>query len=382
MKPRWENYILNIDDDFDTFWKNYFANENRHTLFIIGIGFDPRSIKVTETISSYPSKGNKDIVALRYFANDSEAALNFTPPEVQVNVDKLNVLVEQKKIQIISYKGVIMRSADDKHIADINTIGLFSSIDDIKNYNDVIVDISAMPRGIFIPLLNKLLSLIDAYNNAEHHINLHVVVTENAKLDSHIQDLGSADEATFIHGFSVPDQAQNKDHKRVWIPMLGESQTKQFDTIQKSIEPVETCVILPFPSKDLKRGDLILDEYQKLLYSNPDFDPKNIVYVNESNPFHVYRLLNQTIKRYKESFKLLNGCKIIVSALSSKILSLGAFMAVYEAKKDDQGKQNIGIKQVESLSHKIDDNAVKEVDNMLVQNTSIHVWLAGSPYIE
>jgi hypothetical protein len=382
MKPRWENYILNINDDFDKFWKDYYVNENRETLFIIGIGFDPRSIKATEIISSIPSKGNKDILGLRYFANDGEEASNFTPPEVQINIEKLNILFEKKNIQNISYKGIVMRSADDKHIADINTTRLISSIDDIKKYNDVIIDISAMPRGIFIPLLNKLLSLIDMFNNAEHHINLHVVVTENAKLDSRIQDLGSADEATFIHGFSVPDQTQNKELKRVWIPMLGEAQTKQFDTIQKSIEPGETCVMLPFPSKDLKRGDLILDEYQKLLFSNSDFDPKNIVYVSESNPFHVYRQLTQTIKRYQKSFKLLNGCKIIVSALSSKILSLGAFMAVYEAKKGDQGRQNIGIKQVESLSHKIADNSVKEVDKMLVQNTSIHLWLAGSPYIE
>ena len=382
MKPRWENYILNTDDQFDEFWKNYYDKESRDTLFIIGIGFDPRSIKATETISNLPSKGKKDIIGLRYFANENENAKNFTPNEVQINVDKLNVLAQNKKVNNISFRGIIMRSPDDKHIADINTIGLFSTIDEFEKYRDVIVDISAMPRGIFIPLLNKILSLLDGFNNAERHINLHVVVTENAALDSKIQDLGSADEATFIQGFSIMGQALTQDHKRVWIPMLGESQTKQFDTIQRSIEPVETCVILPFPSKDLKRGDLILDEYQKLLYSDEEFEPKNIIYVNESNPFHVYRMLSQTIARYQQSFSLLNGCKIIISALSSKILSLGAFMAVYEAKRADDGRQNIGIKQVESMSHKIEDKAVKEVDELLTKNTSIHIWLAGSPYIE
>lgn len=164
--------------------------------------------------------------------------------------------------------------------------------------------------------------------------------------------------------------------------MLGESQTEQFSIIRKSIEPVETCVILPFPSKNLKRGDLILDEYKELLYNDQDFEPRNILYVNESNPFHVYRLLSETIARYQKSFELLEGCKIIISALSSKILSLGAFMAVYESKRGENNRQNVGIKQVESMSHKIEDKAVKNVDNILTENTSIHVWLAGLPYIE
>jgi len=182
MKPRWENYILNTDDQFDEFWKNYYDKESRDTLFIIGIGFDPRSIKATETISNLPSKGKKDIIGLRYFANENENAKNFTPNEVQINVDKLNVLAQNKKVNNISFRGIIMRSPDDKHIADINTIGLFSTIDEFEKYRDVIVDISAMPRGIFIPLLNKILSLLDGFNNAERHINLHVVVLKTQLL--------------------------------------------------------------------------------------------------------------------------------------------------------------------------------------------------------
>lgn len=384
MKLRWDNYILNSNEAFIPFWTSYYKEQQRKTLLILGVGFDPRSIDATINIASIPESGVKDVIGLRYYADAAESEANHTPPEVTVNVDKLTGLLNETLINNLEFRGIIMRSDDDKHIASINATNLFANTSQISAYSDIIVDISAMPRGIFIPLLNKLLSLIDSHNAKKNSsvVNLHVVVTENSKLDSKIQDLGSADEASFIHGFTVPEQTVTKDHKRVWIPMLGESQTVQFNIIKKSIEPVETCVILPFPSKNLRRGDLILDEYKEDLYNDTDFEPKNILYVNESNPFHVYRLLSETIARYQKSFGLLDGCKVIISALSSKILSLGAFMAVYESKRDEQNRQNVGIKQVESMSHKIEDKAVADVETILVENTSIHVWLAGSPYIE
>jgi hypothetical protein len=384
MTQRWDNYVLNSGDNFLSFWEKYLKDDERNILFIIGIGFDPRSIDCTMSISNIKGKGKKDVISLRYYANQQESTSNYTPPEVQVNVDKLEKLIADGLVSSVTTKGIIIRSEDDKHIASLNATRLFSNATELSGFSDLVVDISAMPRGIFIPLINKLLSIVDGYNSkSESKINLHVVITENVSLDSKIQDLGSADEATFIHGFTVPEQALTKDQKKVWIPLLGESQTEQFNLIRKSIEPVETCVVLPFPSKSLKRGDLIVDEYKDLLFNDNDFEPRNIVYVNESNPFHVYRLISQTIARYQKSFGLLDGCKVIISALSSKVLSLGAFMAVYEAKKIDQtAGQNVGIKQVESMGHKIEEKAVKEVSGILTESISVHAWLAGVPYID
>lgn len=381
MKLRWDDYVLNADEKFELFWINYYKGKKRKTLFIIGVGFDPRSIDATTSISSFDNIGRKDVVGLRYFANEDEAKSGQTPKQVKANQDKLDQLVIEGKINNLAIKNITLRSNDDKHIASINATRIFSKIDEISLYTDLIFDISAMPRGIFIPLLNKLLSLVDNHNKSrsEGIINLHVVITENPALDSKIQNLGSTDEATFIHGFTVPEKTITKDLKKVWIPLLGESQSEQFSLIRKSIEPVETCIVLPFPSKNLKRGDLIVDEYKDLLFNDTDFEPRNIVYVNESNPFQVYRLLSQTIYRYQKSFALLEGCKIIISALSSKILSLGAFMAVYESKKGDQ---NIGIKQVESMSHQIEEKVVHEALSLLSANIPIHIWLAGEPYIE
>jgi hypothetical protein len=375
MNARWHNYFLSKGAELHSFWQSYLNSRDRDVLFVLGLGFDPRALDCFNQITSFGGAGRRHVVGIRYFATEEESNGTRINPSVQnhiANLDQTLTTLNQGACQI---KRVILRSGDDKHIASINATQLFSS-QDISGYSDVIVDISAMPRGIFIPLINKLLTLIDDSGGT---VNLHVVVTENAKLDSNIQDRGSAEEATFIYGFGVPDQALNKDQKMVWIPILGESQTEQFDLIRKSINPVETCIVLPFPSMNLRRGDEIVEQYMDLLFNDPNFDPRNIVYVFENNPFNVYRLLTQTIARYREAFEMLDGCKIIVSALSSKLLTVGAFLAVYEAKK--KNNQDIGIKQVESMSHKIEDQVLPEIDRILEENTLVHLWLTGEPYL-
>lgn len=58
----------------------------------------------------------------------------------------------------------------------------------MEGFTDIIVDISAMSRGVFLPLINKMLFLID--NQISPKQNLHVVVAENPVLDSAIEDKG------------------------------------------------------------------------------------------------------------------------------------------------------------------------------------------------
>jgi len=207
--------------------------------------------------------------------------------------------------------------------------------------------------------------------------NLHVIVTENAALDSMIQDNGEAEEGIFIHGLGINDTAKTKQHKEVWLALLGEGQTKQYDTIRKEIDAAEICPVLPFPSKDLKRSDKLIIEYQDLLFNDSSFDPRNIIYAHEKNPFQVYRLLKKAIRRYDKSLSILSGCKIIVSVFASKLLTIGGFLAVYESR--EEGK-NAGIKHVESLGHDLVLNEERPLEEILKENNLVELWLAGNPY--
>lgn len=52
--------------------------------------------------------------------------------------------------------------------------------------------------------------------------------------------------------------------------------------------------------------------------------------MHESHPFEAYRQLLKAMQRYKESLQVLGGCRIVVTPLSSKLVTLGATLACYE----------------------------------------------------
>ncbi len=375
----WENYFIKESDEFHSFWNEYLGKQDRNILFIMGMGFDPRTNDGIKAIYSIPSNGLRSTTILRYYATEEEATV--TPmPIVQYHINSLESFLQENELENFKVKALVQRSFDDKSVASINATQLFS-YDDILAYSDVIVDISAMPRGVFLPLLNKLLFLINDWNkqcpNIRDKKNLHVVVTENPTLDSKIYDRGEAYEANYIHGLAIIDTAKTRNYEEVWITLLGERQTKQYETVRKNIDPAEVCPVLPFPSKDMKRSDRLIIEYQDLLFNDESFDAKNIIYADEQNPFQVYRLIYKAIERYDKSLKILNGCKVIISVFSSKLLTVGAFLAVFESRLEDK---NVGIKHVETLGQELDENSKLNLDEILASNNLVEIWLAGMPY--
>ncbi len=91
----------------------------------------------------------------------------------------------------------------------------------------------------------------------------------------------------------------------------------------------------------------------------------------EQNPFEVYRQIHQTVKHYNEALKPLGGCKVAISALSSKLLSIGALLAAYELKG---AKFSIGIANVEAQGYQI------EGDTESIKAELFTLWLIGDCY--
>ena len=306
---RWENHFIRSASEFEVFWKDYQNSTEPDILFIMGMGFDPRTNNGIESIFSFKSKKKRDVHLLRYYKTEED--INETLlPKVQEHLDRLKVFLSDSGYPAPQEKNIFLRSDDDKSIASINATYIIPDFSIFEKYSDVIIDISAMPRGIFIPLINKCLDLIDQYNSSnDTKKNLHIIVSENSALDGLIMDKGTDETASYIYGFRIKEVDKTIDQKEVWLPILGENQTNQFDKIKVELNPVEICPILPFPSENLRRGDKLIIEYQDRLLNDNNVELKNIVYADESNPFQAYRLLSGTIQRYNDSFKLLSGCK-------------------------------------------------------------------------
>ena len=260
---------------------------------------------------------------------------------------------------------------------------LFSNTSDLSGYSDIIVDVSALPMPIYLPVLGKILSMIDAQRrtvNSQKTPNLHIIVAENVYLDSIIIREEIEEDASYLFGFtsdlSVMSQSVVDDSlkqvPRLWIPIIGEDKIIQLQRISILARPTEICPILPSPSHDPRRSDNLVREYREIFSWLP-VEIKNIVYGSEQNPFEVYREISETIDRYMEALKSLGGCKVVISPLSSKLLSISSFLVAYERKE-----RSVGISYVAAGRYELREDIAAGLINRDTELFSL--WIAGDCY--
>ena len=116
-------------------------------------------------------------------------------------------------------------------------------------------------------------------------------------------------------------------------------------------------------------------EYRELLFDQLRIEPTNIIYAAERNPFEAYRQIRRTILQYGRALEPLGGCRSVVSALSTKLLSLGALLAAYELK---QAGVDVGIAHVESQGYSIEEEYLEQPTD--TQTVLFGLLLGGEYY--
>jgi hypothetical protein len=116
-------------------------------------------------------------------------------------------------------------------------------------------------------------------------------------------------------------------------------------------------------------------EYRELLFDRLRVEPRNFIYGAERNPYEVYRQLRNSITDYNRALTPLGGSKFVVSALSSKLMSVGALLVAYELKSEKIG---VGVAHVACHGYVIE-AAPKPV--LVKKNVELFgLWLAGECY--
>jgi len=364
QKMRWENYFFcKGNNDFELFWNEYLKIPGKQLLFFVCKGFDPRmniGIKKIMNCGSMPGK----CICLELDEGNKSSSYDYKD-KADKNFGELKQLFNtDESLKLIKIK---MWSDDGRLTGSRNAVDKINKAD-LSDYTDIIIDISSMPRIIFIPLIAKLLFLLE---NHQMKTNLHIIVAENFALDENIRSNELYEEAVFIHGFGASlDDQSNIDIIKVWLPILGSGQNEKLIKINDRITPHEICPILPFPSRNPRRSDDLVIEYKDFIFEYPRVEPNNIIYVDEQNPFGVYRQICQTAKQYEESLDSLGGCKVIISPLSSKLLSLGALLAAYEL--------DLGLTEVPAYGgyKMINNNTNHEIG----KEELFELWVYGEPY--
>ena len=357
-------------EDFEKFWAQYLSND-KHIKYIMGLGFDPRTMNCFTSIRKQIQSENMDYKVIEYdMASSSDPqlkqmldhntkSLKTVLPENEWNRIKINTDVARENTSLAASKSVQPNELDE--------------------YTDIILDITAMPTSVYFPITRNILDWIATHkirSITDKQINFHLVVSENPRLDGAIRDKKIDESITYMHKFATKLQRDaDAQLPKVWIPLLGEGQRKQLNMIRKQVADLEEfCPLFPMPSSDPYRSQKLLMEHRDLLTDDLGISSKDYIYAHESNPFEVCRKIYNTSHLYYDLFQPLGGCKIVLSPVSNKLMCVGALLAACELLAE---KSNAGVVHVAARGHTIDDINLEVESRRSVPHS---IWLAGECY--
>ena len=370
----WGEYNLFRQNAFDEFWHGH-LQEDRKILFVVGRGFDPRALVSLNRIISQRPEIDRHCIAIEMsncFDTDGEAVRMR-----DTNEAGLRQLFAEDRIEIRD-----LTPTDTDGIRDISraTAHLFADVArNDAGFSDIVLDISTLPRLVYLTLLNQLLgAFVRPSDQAPlaSSVNLHVVYGESAVIDRSISkrevDVDLAPLASL--GIRLEEEASH-DWPKIWFPILAEDVAEQLERIHSRIAPDDVCPVLPLQSVDPRRSDNIIREMGELVFDRMAVTPRDIIFATEWNPFQLYRSLLEAMDRYEESLKFFGGARFIISPLSSKSLSIGCLLALVEKRaKGDRAVMRVGMAHIETRRYEANDLGED------LPMVPISLWLTGDCY--
>jgi hypothetical protein len=371
----WDAYNLFHGGEFATFWGKHLDGGNRRLLYILGAGFDPRVLGPVRTITEAAPA-----VEPRCMAIDMSDGYGTDETARSLGGRKRAGLVKLFGEDRLELRRLVPTDADGICDVSRNTAILFQDIADwVGSYTDIAVDISALPRLVYLITLNMLLKHLvnlDSTPPLGSNVNLHVVYAEAPAIDAAIVKYEIDTELAPIQNLGIRlDEEASLSWPVVWFPVLAEDVLEQLTRIGDRTNPNEIWPVLPAQSLNARRADNIVRALGELLFDRYDVDNRDVIRATEWNPFQLYRSLSAAMARYEESLKLFGGARFVLSPLSSKGLSIGCLLAVFEKRATgNPSTVRIGLAHVES----------RRYDAARLPNAPsyelISAWLTGECY--
>lgn len=341
--------LINLDDllfirgskEFVDFFKG-----KDKLLVIMGKGFDPRSCRVIETL-------NNKKVAFNVFLIDYNEQLTIgdsvkEKSRSEKNFTEFKRICESipfKELEVPSYKS----ENDSKRLLVISE-SVRSKFDKslIENYIHILIDFSALPRAVAFSIAKRLWDIKEDYQK------LYLLACENSEYDDNIIPKINEGAAEFLQGFNAFAMTmESEDDETIWFPFLGDNEQTAFDIISRYLKPIEICPVVPFPSKNIKRSEVLLRKYGQKLFKEQNIEKRNVIYVPEYQPLLNAKKLINTVKYYE---KALNYDKkryihYAFSAHSSKLMDIGLLLSVMTLL---QNELKVGIVVVDNKGYEVE----------------------------
>lgn len=346
----WNHYVFRRGNGVHELWDRLFDKRPVRLLYIAGRGFDVRAQTVMrEMVSSLQASG-------RNIENAELLLVGFTDYELaddivrltEENAARLETIFAPLGATTSIMIGSSSNGEDDISASNALSMGIRAVLEKVTDQTDIVLDVSSLPRVAYLALLTSLLNKLvpdktivrdGPHPLAAKGVNFQVLVAEDARLDGNIRAEDPSNDLVLIPGFTGAMHAESvRDWPLVWFPILGENRVSQLQKLIALAEipdSAEICPVLPHPSLNPRRADDLLVEYSTPLFASRRTPTTNILHVHESNPFEAYRQLLTAMKRYKDSMKILGGCRIVVTPLGSKLVTLGAGLTCFEMRTAD-----------------------------------------------
>jgi hypothetical protein len=352
----WDHYVFHrgasVEDMWDRMFQERAASEREvSVLYIAGRGFDVRAQTV---LSKYTncliSSGCKVANAKMLLVGFKDYQLAHGLAE---QTDKNSAALEALFRPLGSVQTLIVGSEaegeDDISASTALRVATEDVLRHIPGHTDIVLDVSSLPRIAYLSFMLAILeSLIPKTPNGRSlhtEINFQILVGEDASLDSHIQSEDPSNNLILIPGYSSALQLEGmQEWPLAWFPVLGENRTAQLQKVMSIIpEEAEIYPVLPHPSKNLRRGDELLLEYRTVLFDSRETPLTNVIYAHEAHPFEAYRQLLGAMSRYKQSMQVVGGCRLVVTPLASKLITIGTALACFDMKTQAEGTHNFSV---------------------------------------
>lgn len=356
MRQHWSNCITHFDEQVDPFLQEYFGDASRKCVLVAAAGFDPRSLIVATKLAAV--MGDRlQALFIREERTQPEAGLVTL---AEGNEAQLRALVPNSTVERIE-----IFAQDGAAVGGQRVSQLLRGIVLADEITDIVLDMSALSIGIGFPAAVLLLNLCEQTASRAFHL----MIVSNPELDERIAS-EPADRPLVVRGFAGNVEESELPKARIWLPQLTRGRSAALERIGAQIdEQYKCCPILPFPSRNPRRADDLITEYQAQL-AQWNVDPRDLVYVSEHNPLDCYRTLSTLKQRYDATVEDVFDPHIILSPVGSKVLAAGAMMAAIE--------HNLGIQYLETLRYDVDQADMAPRPPDLVT----HILLSGPCYAD
>ena len=367
VQNKWESYVMyHQKNELEDFWNEFYRRKpDTHVLFLMGKGFDRRMNNVLKLLLQTVNGLLLECITFDFpdVGHGTENQKLYDANERELEDLKQKFSFKHSKIRIDPSQNW------DKRIALMSRQIIEK---DLSEFNDVIIDVSALPKAFYFNIAKALFNKL----SGDHSKNLFFAVSENVEIDKQIKKSIPNDNIEPLIGFrSMSSRESVLDRVNILIPLIGEENVSLLDKIYTRFQPSDMFPVLPFPSKDPRRSETLMLEYHSFFSDKRCTEPQNITYADEQNPFELYRIVSQLMDGHQKTLKPI--CEHVcfgIALLTSKLLSLGALLVGLE------NNDCVTIYNASSTNY-----SIKNAENLAKKNQDSEpflLWITGEAYNE